>query len=177
MISWISIVFLIVDTIRFGDALFEVSSRTYLTKETSYEQARAALEVSTQEIPTEILLAMAWLESRYSTNVVSRLENGIRKTGIPAWKTPPKNTRSFFCGVTQASAGNSWSKCQKLHNISIAYRTTVFELTKWLSPRICNHNLNCALTGYSGGFPAIKFGNHYAATIKYRASMIKKALR
>ncbi len=174
MISWITIVFLIVDAITFGDAVYKVSPGTYLTKEASYKQAKAAIEASTQEISVEVLLAMAWLESRYSVNAVSRVENGIRKTGIPAWKTPPQNTRSFFCGVTQASAGDSWILCQKFRDVSVAYRTTVRELTQWLS--VCNHNLSCALTGYSGGFPALKTGNHYAATILYRADLIRRAL-
>lgn len=177
MISWITIVFLIVDTFTFGDAIYKVSPGTYLTREGSYEQARAALEASNKEISAEILLAMAFFESRYSINAVSRIENGVRKTGIPVWRIPPVNTRSFFCGVTQASAGDSWVKCQKFHNVELAYRTTVFELIQWLSPRICNHDLRCALTGYNGGFPAIKSGNNYASSIIHRANLIKKALR
>lgn len=176
MTSYLLILFLSNDVISFGDATLEASPKTYLTKESSYEQARAALESATQEIPAEILLAMAWVESRYSPDAVSRIENGVRVTGIPLWKTPPNNTSSFFCGVTQVSAGNSWIKCKQFHDVAVSYRTTIIELNLWLSPRICNHNLNCALTGYSGGFPAIKVGNHYAATVMWRAGLIKNAL-
>lgn len=170
------ILFLLVDVTSFGDAALEVSPGTYLTKESSYKQARAALEASTDEIPAELLLAMAWLESRYSPDAVSRIENGIRRTGIPPWRTPPRNTRSFFCGVTQVSAGDSWSNCKRFHDVAVAYKTTVVELNRWLSPRICNHNLTCALTGYSGGFPAIKVGNPYASAVMRRARLIKKAM-
>lgn len=177
MTSFILILFLIVDVADLGNAAFKVSPGTYLTREGSYEQARAALEASTQEISAEVLLGMAWVESRYSRNAVSRVENGVRVTGIPLWKSPPGGTHSFFCGVTQVSAGDSWAECRRFHDLYEAYRTTIIELNRWLSPRICNHNLNCALTGYSGGFPAIKIGNHYASTVMWRARLIKNALR
>lgn len=177
MTSTTLILFLLVNAISLGDATFEASPGTYLTKQGSYEQAQAALEAATQEIPAEVLLAMAWIESRYSSGAISRIEGGVRRTGIPLWKTPPSNTRSFFCGVTQVSAGDSWAECRRFSNVTVAYRTTVIELNRWLSPRICNHKLNCALTGYSGGFPAIKSGNRYAFTVMWRAKLIKQALR
>lgn len=177
MIVVMLILFFLIDVIRFGDATFETAQGTYLTKEGSYEQAKAALESATQEIPAELLLAIAWVESRYSTSAVSRIESGVRRTGIPMWKTPPGGTHSFFCGVTQVSAGDSWNNCKQFHNVSLSYHTTVTELNLWLSPRVCNHNLKCALTGYSGGFPAIKKGNHYADKVMQRTKLIKKALR
>lgn len=176
MTSWLTVLSLLIDSVRLGDAMFSTSPGTYLTREKSYEQAAAAIEAATPEIPAEILLGLAWVESRYSPDAVSRVESEKRMTGIPMWKSPPKGTRSLFCGVTQVSAGNSWEQCRKFHNVHEAYKTAVLELLQWLSPRICNHNLRCALTGYNGGFPAIKAGTRYATTVMWRAGLIRKAL-
>ena len=131
--------------------------------------------METPKIPAEVLLGIAWVESRYSTKAVSRIEENIRKTEIPSWSSPPKGTYNFYCGVTQAGAGNSWTKCLELQDVFISYKETVAELNQWLSPRICNGDLQCALTGYNGGFPAIKSGTKYANTVMWRANLIKKA--
>ncbi len=176
MTQALAILELLLRVMDLGEATFTTSPNTYLTKQDSYRQSAAALEASTPELPANVLLGMAWVESRYSADAVSRIENGKRVVGIPKWKIPPKGTHSFFCGVTQASAGNSWKKCRELKDVSMSYRTAVWELNKWLSPRICNHNLICALTGYNGGFPALKIGTKYAATVLWRAWLINKAL-
>jgi hypothetical protein len=176
MTTLITIFCFLVRASQIGDATFETSPGTYLTKEGSYEQAKAALDAATFEIPVEVLLGMAWVESRYHSGAVSRSEDGKRIVGIPRWKSPPSGTRSFFCGVTQVSAGDSWKKCQEFQDISLAYQTAVLELNRWLAPRVCNHNLHCALTGYNGGFPAIKAGTQYAHTVMWRAGLIKSAL-
>lgn len=174
--SALAILKLLLNTMSLGDAVYNTSPGTYLTKEESYIHAVAAVEAATSEIPAEVLLGVAWVESRYSSEAVSRLEGKKRVTGIPSWKSPPKGTRSFFCGVTQVSAEDSWEKCQEFHNVATAYRVLVLELNRWLSPRICNHNLTCALTGFNGGFPALKFRTRYALTVMWRVRLIKEAL-
>lgn len=168
---------LLLDAFQLGPATLAVSPNTYLTEQSAYEQAFAALAAATPELPADILLGMAWVESRYSPDAVSRVEGNARRTGIPLWKSPPKGTRSFFCGVTQVSAEDSWDRCRKFHDVFEAYRTAVVELKRWLSPRICNHDLICALTGYNGGFPAIKVGTRYATIVMWRAQLIRRALR
>lgn len=177
MTSVLTFIGLLADALGLGSAVYETSPGTYLTQESSYAHALAAVEAATPEVPAEILLGVAWVESRYSPNAVSRVEDGKRKTGIPTWNKPPYGTRSFFCGATQVSAEDSWEKCKRFRSVTLAYTTLIEELNRWLSPRICNHNLTCALTGYNGGFPAIKSGKtSYAYTVMWRVGLIKKAL-
>jgi hypothetical protein len=176
MTTFIAAFCFFIRTLEIADAAFETSPGTYLTKEGSYEQARAALKAATPEISAEVLLGLAWVESRYHAGAVSRVEDGKRVTGVPRWKSPPSGTRSFFCGVTQVSAGDSWKKCREFQDVHLAYQTAIIELNRWLAPRVCNHNLVCALTGYNGGFPAIKVGTRYAATVMWRSRLIKRAL-
>jgi hypothetical protein len=160
-----------------GDAAFTASPGTNLDQEQAYVHALAATAASSPEVRAEVLLSMAWIESRYYPEAVSRIENGVRVTGVPRWSSPPKGTYSFFCGVTQVSAGNSWKKCQQVRDIFVAYRETVKELEQWMSPRICAHNLRCALTGYSGGFAAIKSGtNPYARFALGRARVLERSM-
>lgn len=166
---------LLCNALNLGNATLSTSSDTYLTREGSYVQSSAALKAETKEISAEVLLGLSWVESRYSINAVSRIEGGARKTGIPSWTKPPKGTYNFYCGVTQVNADNSWVKCQEFQNVFLAYKQTISDLKEWLNPRICNGNLQCALTGYNGGFPAIKTGSRYAATVMWRAGLIKKA--
>jgi hypothetical protein len=164
-------------SVNLGDATLSTSPNTYLTPDKAHVQALAALRAETPKISAEVLLGLAWVESRYYPNAVSRIEGGIRKTGFPKWTSPPAGTYNFHCGVTQIGAGRSWKRCQELQDVFLAYKQAVVHLNSWLSPRICNGNLYCALTGYNGGFPAIKVGTRYAATVMWRASLIKKARR
>lgn len=178
MILSLTLFGLVLNAIGLGQAVLEVSPRTYLNAKEATIQAQAALEAETPDIPAEVLLGIAWVESRYYPTAVSRIEKDSRVTGIPNWKSPPKGTRSFFCGVTQINAGNSWKKCREARDVFLAYRTTVKELTAWMSPRICGKDLRCALTGYSGGFRALKSKTRlYANYVLRRADLIKKAIR
>lgn len=175
MTSVLTILGFLAEAMNLGEATYVASPNTYLTQKGAYTQALAALEASTSELPAEVLLGVAWVESRYSTDAVSRVESGKRITGIPNWKTPPSGTRSFFCGTTQVGAEDSWEKCRRFRDVDLAYITLVEELDRWLS--VCHHNLTCALTGYNGGFPAIKAGKtNYASTIMWRVRLIKEAL-
>ncbi len=173
MNTFLALLRLLTSTADLGSAVLETSTDTYLTRQEANIHALAASMAATKEVPAEVLLSMAWVESRYSPKAVSRIENGSRVTGIPKWRTPPKGSRSFFCGVTQVSAGDSWKRCLDARDIFASYRETVKELRQWMSPRICGYNLRCALTGYSGGFAAIKSGtNNYAPFVLKRARLI-----
>lgn len=146
----------------------------YLSKEQANQHATEALFAQRPGISAEILLAMAFVESRFSPSATSRVENGKRTTGIPRWSTPPKGvTGPFFCGVTQAQAGFSWKRCLELQDLRIAYSTTAEELRKWM--RVCRNDLECALAGYGGGFPAIKAKTStYPARVLSRARALRK---
>jgi hypothetical protein len=175
MKSVLTILGFLVEAAGLGKATYTTSPKTYLTEDSAYIHALSALKASTSELPAEVLLGIVWVESRYSTNAVSRLEDGKRITGIPNWITPPLGTHSLFCGATQVSAGDSWEKCRRFRNISLAYFTLVEELNRWLN--VCHHNLACALTGYNGGFQAIKANStNYVNIVMWRVKLLKEAL-
>lgn len=178
MIVSLTIIGLFLDIAGLGSAVLETAPGTYLNSEEAYTQALAATEAATPDIPEEVLLGLAWVESRYYPTAVSRVENGKRVTGIPKWKSPPKGTHSFFCGVTQISAGDSWEKCRSVQDVYLAYRTAVKELTAWMSTKICNRNLRCALAGYDGGFQATKYKtSRYAEYVLQRSNLIKNTMK
>jgi hypothetical protein len=167
------------DTTRLAKAI-KASAPMYLTPATAVMQVVAAKIYATPEIPTELLLGMAMIESRYSPRATSRVENGVRTTGIPRWTSPPSYvTGPYFCGVTQAEAGLSWEKCIELRDVFVAYKTTVEELKKWLKSPSCRSEpdrMQCALWGYGGGHPAIEAKTStYPNRVMSRAALLKKA--
>lgn len=153
---------------------------SYLTEESAFTHALAAKAAETPNISAELLLGLAFVESRYQPLATSRMENGVRKTGIPTWKSPRSNVSGpYFCGVTQVMAEMSWNKCVKFRNIFYAYKKATTELELWLKSPYCKYTSNkmqCALRGYGGGYPAIIFGTStYPARVLSRASAIKKS--
>ncbi len=146
----------------------------YLSQVEAQHHATAAKMAESTKVTADLLLAMAFVESRYIPTATSRLEHGVRTTGIPKWSSPPDHVSGpYFCGVTQVMAGLSWKKCLELRNIAIAYRTAVHELEKWL--KVCRNDINCALAGYGGGFPAIRAGTStYPTRVLSRARAIRR---
>ncbi len=146
-----------------------------LPTEAAYIHAAAAKIVETSNVSAEILLSLAFVESRYQPSATSRVENGVRKIGIPKWNYPRRNVSGpYFCGVTQVMADMSWNKCLELRDIFLAYKTAVIELEEWLSSPYCQNSTNkmqCALWGYGGGHPAIK-----ARTSTYPLRVMNRAL-
>lgn len=160
-------------TEKLAEALYKISPE-YLNRETAKLHAEAAKLAESSRVSAELLLGMAFFESRYISTATSRVERGKRIGGVPKWDYPPKHTRGpYFCGVTQADARNSWRRCLELRNINIAYKQTVHELEKWLA--MCKNNLYCALNGYGGGFPLIRLGSNYPGRVIYRARLLKQA--
>lgn len=168
------VVLLSQDTQRLAEAT-RTQAYNYLTPTTAFVHVVAAKMAETPEVPAELLLGMAYVESRYSAAATSRVCDGQRSTGIPTWTTPPSNVSGpYFCGVTQAEAGYSWEKCLGLRNIFVGYATTAVELGKWL--KVCHQSIECSLTGYGGGFPAINAGvSTYPARVLSRAARIRRA--
>lgn len=164
---------LFVNTSALADGVYAQAPQ-YVSREQASQHAAEASMAQRPGISAEILLALAFVESRYSPLATSRVENGKRVTGIPKWGTPPNGVAGpYFCGVTQAQAGFSWKRCQELRDIRIAYQTTAWELHKWM--RVCRNDITCALTGYGGGFPAIRAKTStYPARVLSRARALRK---
>lgn len=150
----------------------------YMGHDEALPHVYAAIAVETKEIPAELLLSIAYSESRYDPNATSYLLHGKRVANVPRWARaakPPKGvTGPYFCGVTQVAAKLSWKRCQEVRDIDTAYRVAVGEVAAWL--KACRKHkkdrMRCALFGYGGGFPAIE-----RATSTYPARVMKRARR
>jgi hypothetical protein len=166
---------------RLSTATYQ-SAYPYLSKEAAYVNSMSAVWAESSEIKAELLLGLAWVESRYTPEATSRVKGAIRSTGVPQWKYPPSDVHGpYFCGVTQVQAGTSWGKCLQLRSPVVAYVTAVNELTVWL--RACRRvkaddYTQCMLLGHGGGWPLIQQGTStYPARVLARTYVIKKMLR
>jgi hypothetical protein len=146
------------------------------------EQARMHVEAATAaaleyELPVELLLGVAYVESRYDARALSRLEcetnvpeSCVRKTGVwPLATKPPKARPSWYCGPLQSGGYVSWATCQKMRtDVTYGYAAGARELVTWLNDSRCRNlkdgqRLRCALAGHNGGNAALA----HAATHKY----------
>jgi hypothetical protein len=137
----------------------------WLPPEVAYDHAAAAVAAETDQVPAELLLGIAFVESRFDPTAVSRVEGHTRKTGsYPATEAPAQLDRSaaLFCGPLQAYAG-SWSACIGLRNLSAGYAAGVDELQQWLrDPRVRGSTVR-ALAGHACGNFGVTTGrcSHY----------------
>jgi len=124
---------------------------------------RAAAEY---KLPTELLLGIAHVESRFDERALSRLEcegdDCKRKTGVWPRATRPPNARpSWFCGPMQTGGNVWWAECQKMRtDVDYGYRIGAKELTVWMDDKRCrdlsdSDRLRCALAGYNGGYAGV----------------------
>lgn len=97
-----------------------------------HAEAAATVEVRERGVTPELLLAIAYKESRY----------------IPAARPQ--------CGVTQIAAKGDPSQCRRLViDTRYAYDETVVHLQRWLDA--CRgRGIACALTGYGKGWKAME---------------------
>lgn len=110
------------------------------------EQAGKNLHV--KEGATELLLALAWTESRFDPTATSRKVGAKRKVG--SWRsTSPAGQGPWFCGVVQTMAYYDWNKCLEMRDISKGYKAGVEELNYWLDKT--HGNVIQALNGHQCG--------------------------
>lgn len=142
---------------------------TSLSPERAREHVEAAAAVATAEFPVELLLSIAYVESRYDPRALSRKEcetsdpeSCVRKTGVwPKATKPPKAKPSWYCGPMQTGGYVPWDACQKMRtDIAYGYAVGVHELTKWYDDKRCarlpaDDRLRCVLAGYNGGNDAV----------------------
>lgn len=145
----------------------------------------AAIE---HDIPVEVLLSVAYVESRYDSRALSRREcesddpdSCTRKHGIWAPSTkPPKARPSWFCGVMQTGGYVSWDECQKMRtDDAYAYLRGAEHLQAWRNTKPCAQldddlRMRCALAGYNGGNAALATfkTNRYAGWVLTLAARI-----
>jgi len=111
----------------------------------------------------DLLLAQAYVESRFDPTATSRIVGGKRITG--SWPSfLPAGIGPRFCGPLQTTADKSWLKCLAMRVPAIGYWVGAVELGVWL--HVTHGDLHDALNGYGCGYLGITNGcNNYAERV------------
>lgn len=139
--------------------------------EDAYVHAAIATAAATDQVAPELLLAIAYVESRYDPTWVSRVEHGKRVIGRSRSTRPPRaldRRASMFCGPLQTRA-RSWTECLALRDPSRAYRAGAREIASWLRDRRVRGDVRLALAGYGCGNHGVTTGkcNRYPARVRW----------
>ena len=143
--------------------------------------ARAAIHAAaaSDDISPELLLGIAYIESRFDPVALSRIEGNERVGGRWPYDVPPRRLRkgtSMFCGVLQTRA-MTWSKCLAQRDLRRAYTTAVHELDTWLHDRRVRGDITRALAGYACGNKGVRTGkcNRYPGRVLWQARRLERA--
>ena len=178
-------------------ALRSVFAGDVKTDEMAVINAEAALEAEEQTgVDANLLLGIAWAESRYDPNALSRWQCHGKSCGrdTTTWsgsEQPAGSSPPWYCGVTQVGGNVTWQTCQTLReNIRLNYLTGAKHLLHWSKQKPCPNkkdNFYCALRGYNGGYDRellkqkIAFVTSsatavgYALNVQYQQKRLKKA--
>lgn len=103
-----------------------------------------------------LLLAQAYVESRFDSTATSRLVDGKRHVGAwPSRLAPAGWSATLYCGVAQTAA-ITWKRCLELRDVNKSINAQADELTAWL--RLAKGNLRRALAGYGCGNVGLSTG-------------------
>ena len=125
----------------------------WMPPEVAYAHAEAASDAATEQVPAELLLGIAFVESRFDPAAVSRVEGRTRKTGHYASTAAPASLdrrSALYCGPLQTYAP-SWSACIGMRDLGTGYAAAVAELTQWLRDRRVHGSTVRALAGHGCG--------------------------
>jgi len=145
-----------------------------LDAEAAFAHVQAASEAATDQVSPEVLLAMAFIESRFESHTLSRVEGKRRVHGRYMPTTPPAKLNKFksmYCGPLQTRA-KTWDDCLAQRNdLALAYGAGARELTNWLKDRHVRGDLTRALLGYGCGYHGVKTGkcNRYPGRVLWQA--------
>jgi hypothetical protein len=120
-----------------------------------------------------ILLAQAYVESRFDPTSTSRLVEGTRRTGRWTSRRAPRGwSGNLYCGITQTAA-RSWKACLALREPEAALAAQAAELTTWLKRG--RGSLTRALAGYGCGNAGFAHGcKDYPTRIQRWARWLRK---
>jgi hypothetical protein len=141
--------------------------------------AEAATQAATPQISAELLLGMAFVESRFDPLALSRIEGTQRRVGrYPSDQPPARLTKgtSLYCGPLQTFAF-TWSDCMGARDLTVAYSTGAKEITRWLRDRRVRGDMTRALAGYGCGNRGVATGlcNRYPGRVLWQAKRIEIA--
>lgn len=114
-------------------------------------QALAAAVAEKPGVTAEILVAVAYVESRFNPASVSRVEDGRRVTGNWAPRSQI-GEGPWFCGVLQARA-TTWARCLELRDARAGYAAGALELARWLRR---TGDIGAALDGHGCGYHGVR---------------------
>jgi hypothetical protein len=164
---------------HFGLALRLAATHPQLDTADAFAHARAATHAATPEVSAELLLGMAYVESRFDPMGVSRIEGKKRRVGrYPSWEAPARWRKgtSLYCGPLQTFAG-TWEDCMKQRDLDVAYATAVEEVGRWLRDRRVRGDMTRALAGYGCGNRGVRTGkcNRYPGRVLWQAKRLEIA--
>lgn len=138
-----------------------------LPYDVAYAHAAAAVDSAQPSLPAELLLAIAYIESRFDATATSRIEGTVRRTGRYPSTTPPRALRgTLYCGPLQTYAA-TWSQCLAMRDLARAYAAAVAELARWSRDPRVRGNVGRALLGHGCGNSGLRTGscNRYPARV------------
>jgi len=127
----------------------------------AYLHAQAAVRAASDRVKPELLLAIAYTESKFDAFALSRVEGSKRRVGRWESQEPPKRLRkgaSMFCGPLQTRA-LTWEDCLAQRDLLTAYKAGVKEIEEWLDNKYVHGNISRALAGFGCGTQGAKSGH------------------
>lgn len=124
-----------------------------LAPDAAYAHIEAANAAASEDITVELLLGIAFVESRFDATAISRVEGRFRRTGsYPSTAAPARLDRraSLYCGPMQTFAP-SWARCIAMRDLRTAYTAGAAELRLWLRDRRVRGDVARALAGHGCG--------------------------
>ncbi len=126
--------------------------------DTALHHASAAVDAAEPKVPAELLLAIAYVESRYDVTATSRVEGKLRRIGSYPSTQPPQNLRgTLYCGPLQTFA-TSWTDCVGMRKLATGYQAGRSELHQWFRDPRVRGNVTRALLGHGCGNAGLSSG-------------------
>ncbi|HEV7555944.1 MAG TPA: hypothetical protein VGO00_10835 [Kofleriaceae bacterium] len=133
-----------------------------LTFAAALDDASAAVDAATPAISADLLVSVAFIESRFDPTATSRVEGDRRRTGPYKSRLAPAGLKgSLYCGELQTYASN-WADCLAMRDRAVGYAVAVIELTHWLHDRRVRGDVARALAGHGCGNTGVTTGRCHA---------------
>jgi hypothetical protein len=144
----------------------------------AYANASAAVEASTALVPADLLVAVAYIESRFDPTATSRVVGARRMTGSYPSLEPPRGLNgTLYCGELQTFAA-SWSECIAMRDRTRAYAAGAAELGTWMRDKRVRGDLELALAGHGCGNAGVatRSCNNYPARVQAVRYFIRRSV-
>lgn len=116
-----------------------------------------AVEAAGTDLDPFVLLAQAYVESRFDPSATSRLIAGKRRVG--PWRSsqaPTGWSGNLYCGIAQTAA-STWAACLTLRGSRAAFTAQAHELRTWI--KRTDGDLLRAIAGFGCGNSGVTRGS------------------